>query len=157
MVGEGLHHTSYHTLTHTTQHQRIFCFAFLCIILLLFSCDLDVVFGRHGICVDGASARQVWRSRGECVETDGGLRKLQAWFPSLQTRSSQTLSLKIRREATESRLYRHADWPLGDFAIKHNTASRVLQFVFVTRSCRDLCIRSASLLRLLSSGSTRCV
>ena len=45
------------------------------------------------------------------------LRKLQAWFPSLQIRSSQMLSLQIRREATELRLYRHADWPLGDFAI----------------------------------------
>ena len=28
LVGQGLHHQSYHTLTHTTQHQRIFCFVF---------------------------------------------------------------------------------------------------------------------------------
>ena len=109
------------------------------------------------------SARHVWCSRGGTrLSRRDGLRKLQTCFLSLQTRSSQPCSLKVMREATESRLYRHADWPLGDFAVKRNTASRVLR----DRLCHEVMTRfvhdttnAIQPLRFsyLVSGSTRCL
>ena len=64
MVGKGHHRTSLHTPC-TDAHAQVLSVLFLlCCLSPLFSCiDLDVVFCRHGICVDGASARKVWCSR----------------------------------------------------------------------------------------------
>ena len=62
------------------------------------------------------------------------LRKLQTWFPSSQIRSSQMCSLRVRREATALRLYRHADWPVGDLRSNVTPPAISSEIVFVTRS-----------------------
>ena len=60
LVGQGLHHQSYHTLMHTTQHQRTFLLL-LCIFSVLFHVFISMWCScRHGICVGDASACQVW-------------------------------------------------------------------------------------------------
>ena len=43
LVGQGLHHQSYHTQMHTTQHLSIFCFCFCCLSPSVSCLDLDVV------------------------------------------------------------------------------------------------------------------
>ena len=138
------HHTS---LTAPAPLLFAFCICFVSF-SFCFHVDLDVVFGRHGICVDGGCARQVWRSRGECVKADGGFAQATSLVSDLADPQFTDVFAKIRRKATESRLYRHADWPLGDFAINRNTASRVLRDRLCHEVMTRLCIRSASLLRL---------
>ena len=62
LVGQGLHHTSFTCTIHphgTSASFVCFCLSPLFHVFI----DLDVVFCRHGICIDEASARQVWCSR----------------------------------------------------------------------------------------------
>ena len=95
LVGQGLHHTSFTCTKHHIQHQRFFCF-FFCFFshLDVRSFRSPVVFGvdavltdlqraerkrlmrmrrsvcRRLVCVEAASACQVWRSRERVVKAD---------------------------------------------------------------------------------------
>ena len=62
LVGKGQHHTSLHTPC-TDTHAQV-----LSILFVFVSFSFFFMCCRHEICVDGASACQVWRYVNECVD-----------------------------------------------------------------------------------------